>query len=1524
MDRENTPTIRMDRNKPRRTQTLLLADDPDNTLQLPSPPSSQFNLLDMDLRSLCGSSLEASRTLISPPPEEILRSQIPFTPSLLANSHGNLSTTKRKRPVISQTSSTSTTVAHSTALNPETTPNPKPRKQTRRHTRTPSVQSVDSDGDIAMESPTRPSARRAQPLRIVSPAFDDEDDLNLGSPRAVSPGASVSPQTTPTGPSRVSHNRAASTSTPTTSRRTSPRASKSLSAKSSPVKPKRVLIQSPHTSNPDADFMLPIALNAESEEPISRRRHSRRSATPIVIPPYEPPKEVFTPPREITLSPPPQSRSSRASRRSLTPRAPSPAASSKNTKGKKASSRASELRNRLKLVVAVKAEPPEVDLSLPPPPASPTDDPILLSGPIEVPSSVERRSTASNELDRCKNLVQKWKQESSPMKSKKGPPPPPQPDFRLHIEAPSSSAAPRVHFAENSSIRHHSPTPTPGPSVGSASKPAQTRFADLPGSSPLPSDSDSDSGGPDDGFYDWNMHNGDDDAMAETSTDMDVHPPVFAFTAEPPVPGADAWSDSDDELGPTNGINSTTGGRNTDEGEGEYTGRWRLLTVPTKNDPPSSATRARIDAWGRPISPFPKVKLIGAKQRRASGATAPSLDADEGNVAHHAEDVEGGALQTKPDVEAARDEGEGEHLEQASEPAPAGAFDFDVSFEAEPDSGSDADEGDGHDGAAGPGEGVNGEGEGRGLPTQEEEVFGREQKEDGLTLDLGVAEEDTEQEEKEGLGVLHEEEPIELEEPELDAEADMDQDSEDNEEKPTYQDLSIPLAEDSDDDDKNSMEVVPEGDAEEPQPAADLRPVEDIDEDQQMQDDSDRAEEDAVARAMSQQPEEEVDVDVDPSVSASTKAGNLYVADDRDAVAGGDTEEEITTDDELVDESLVKITSADPRAAARAAAILKQYDYECFTKIVLHQNRRRSTLSPSVSKIPGTSTDFETPGPRRDQSPAFSDAGSISSRVKSHATVEDIARSARRRGVSAGGVVKAASPSARGRSGSPIVHRGRRSLTPRATAVGDLVYMPGSPVTTLPELLHDAEGELQGERRLSIGSIAGTPAAVVMEGRGERDPFKTPAPRHGSLFRGADQREDLLEASDIPRVSNEACERPWTREDWKQLDACFTDERLEVAVQMGMAADLELAQEQGVLASVDDVLVESVVDRFMALVGGQEEVGKFGDAWSHEKLVCRAKALQKKQRSGKVATSTAGSIYSRTPSPFAFARRASMEVPDFTPMARRSHKDNMPWDPVPFPQQETPRQLSLRPVLPPSTTTGPFQDLPPEKARKLPPTLLAPRYSHLLEEAIIVSEQGSSAGDSGTTQHMADPSELATEEDVSMDEAAVEAPKDKTLGKRVKSFLFSYLPSAPKRGLQPKARPAVSGLPLPPPDVLGKPRTVRTPIRPPAPKYPHPKDQVHLNPAPPLPKPSMVPKRVPPKRLVELHPVTPPPEAPLVIVPRPRRSSGGSVKDLILNFEEMDRSIGKGKGKAGGNLKSMRSFGELKKGAAEAKPVWKP
>src|SRR5205807_10421829 len=89
-----------------------------------------------------------------------------------------------------------------------------------------------------------------------------------------------------------------------------------------------------------------------------KARGSRRSATPI--PPYEPPLDIFTPPREVFLKPvQPKSVSKSSKRKSLV---------NSSRKGKAL---------RVDTTKQVKQElPDDLDLLAPMPPPSPTDDPL--------------------------------------------------------------------------------------------------------------------------------------------------------------------------------------------------------------------------------------------------------------------------------------------------------------------------------------------------------------------------------------------------------------------------------------------------------------------------------------------------------------------------------------------------------------------------------------------------------------------------------------------------------------------------------------------------------------------------------------------------------------------------------------------------------------------------------------------------------------------------------------------------------------------------------------------------------------------------------------------------------------------------------------------------------------------------------------------------------------------------------------------------------------------------------------------
>lgn len=281
--------------------------------------------------------------------------------------------------------------------------------------------------------------------------------------------------------------------------------------KSSPSKAR--LLQSPHTDNPHADYLPPM-LSFKHERVTAKRR----SATPV--PPYEPPAERFTPPREVLYTPSPVKAAqimSKSSKRKTALR-PSTTKAKVHVKGKK-------------LVLMIKKEPPDIDLSLPLPPPSPTDDPLLLSGtPGRKRSKAKRRSFVDYARD-----------------------------------TPSIQSTSPVPVEDD----HHEPQSSQVVDVD----------ADLPPSSPIAVDSDEDD------------------------------PPLPMINLqEAATPGT--WSDDDD----------------ADDGfdqEGEYTGRYKTVVVPTKADPPSSCTRERMDAWGHPKSPFPYARSHGRSSSRSSMSPTP-------------------------------------------------------------------------------------------------------------------------------------------------------------------------------------------------------------------------------------------------------------------------------------------------------------------------------------------------------------------------------------------------------------------------------------------------------------------------------------------------------------------------------------------------------------------------------------------------------------------------------------------------------------------------------------------------------------------------------------------------------------------------------------------------------------------------------------------------------------------------------------------------------------------------------------
>ena len=213
---------------------------------------------------------------------------------------------------------------------------------------------------------------------------------------------------------------------------------------------------------------------------------------------------------------------------------------------------------------------------------------------------------------------------------------------------------------------------------------------------------------------------------------------------------------------------------------------------------------------------------------------------------------------------------------------------------------------------------------------------------------------------------------------------------------------------------------------------------------------------------------------------------------------------------------------------------------------------------------------------------------------------------------------------------------------------------------------------------------------------------------------------------------------------------------------------------------------------------------------------------------------------------------------------------------------------------------------------RLPATLMAPRYSHLMDEAVAISK-GASGEPSG-----------------SLPQAKVKVPPDTpSLLRRLASPLFSYLPLMSKGVSEELGKGEDKyGLPLPPPELFEKERgTIVTPAPKIPPKPAHPKDQVELHSIPP--KPSMIPQpKMQPKRLVDLRPAPPPKPEPAKSLVKERRESGGSVKELVKSFETLDESVSS----LSSSTRSAQMINEWRvaglragsKGEGSDKPQWRP
>lgn len=77
---------------------------------------------------------------------------------------------------------------------------------------------------------------------------------------------------------------------------------------------------------------------------------------------------------------------------------------------------------------------------------------------------------------------------------------------------------------------------------------------------------------------------------------------------------------------------------------------------------------------------------------------------------------------------------------------------------------------------------------------------------------------------------------------------------------------------------------------------------------------------------------------------------------------------------------------------------------------------------------------------------------------------------------------------------------------------------------------------------------------------------------------------------DPSRLFDPTGPREWGKNDWKILDACFTDERLDAAEKIGMT--------EGSLVDVTDIRLDDVVNRFVEVIGGDTVLVTLGPSWT--------------------------------------------------------------------------------------------------------------------------------------------------------------------------------------------------------------------------------------------------------------------------------------------------------------------------------------
>ncbi|KAG8930035.1 hypothetical protein FRC01_003383 [Tulasnella sp. 417] len=565
-----------------------------------------------------------------------------------------------------------------------------------------------------------------------------------------------------------------------------------------------------------------------------------------------------------------------------------------------------------------------------------------------------------------------------------------------------------------------------------------------------------------------------------------------------------------------------------------------------------------------------------------------------------------------------------------------------------------------------------------------------------------------------------------------------------------------------------------------------------------------------------------------------------------------DTESE-SSDDE--GPPVVEITSKEPMAAARAAAILKHWHHYSEEQAKLKLRRRRSsTASVNLSTPPvsvGNQTSFMNLLVNRQ-------TGSSASPIPQH-------------------MLKLAE--------AEVLATPPRSVS-RASSYGDTQTSKEASQSRFSTPLH---------------RVPSIPEIVI-----------NPASSRPSVDEAAGQKEEG---------------RPWTKLDWKALENCLLTERRRIAQRFGL-------QEKQV--DVGEVDVDTVVKTFMdqnRLVGDDDDEWEGEGEWDSDKIRRRCIALQvrhSQQPAGSIVVPGSPLVIPFTPLQSRQTTPAGSFVGEFTAPSGS--------------ELRLPSQRSISPIIPLSnsllapryvhlygeasaiaglaskehdqrvsgdaTVTRPHESSIPSdgpsqegNARGLPPSRIPVPLTK-------VRRTSGSATGSNQIEAPTLPTPTSPTSPSILPVQATPSTASRVLGfLGLRGILRGNSKTAPTpTPTQKRARPRV---PSPPPNPIpmrsafGGSETPATPKvqMEPVPNTSHVLNRVaspvpfaqviipiskskedlnHVGPTPPRPIP-----RVPhPKELVALNPVPPKPSEPRTM--QPRRSSGGSVKDLVKTFETLE------------------------------------